>query len=103
MRCNEGFQYLEDHAARCSSGLKVHLHKKVVRELSHAMEDTRAVVRTEAVVPRTEPSPTNFMGIWVFGIPGCQDLLVDVTIRSEFSVTRHGGPFLPGKDEQWEQ
>ena len=40
------------------------------------------------------------MDIWAYVIPGCQDLLVDVTARSEMAKS-HGTPAAPRTHEQW--
>ena len=84
-------------------GLKVTLHNAVVKELCQVLEDTGAVVRTEALVPEFDPASTRRMDIWAFGVPGCQDLLVDLTVRSELAHTRHGKQYRPDDEREWLQ
>ena len=73
-------------------GLKVLMHNAVVHQLAQIIEDTGAVVRVEALIPEFTPTATRRM----------EDLLVDVTVRSEMAKTHHGAPAAPGAPEQWQ-
>ena len=82
--------------------LKVLVHDAVVNQLAQAIEDIGAAVRTEALIPEFTPTATRRMDIWAYGVPGCQDLLVDVTVRSEMAKY-HGAPVAPTTTELWQQ
>ena len=66
------------------------MHNAVVNQLAQAIEDTGVAVRVEALILEFTPTATRRMDIWAFGVPGCQDLLIDVTARSEMSKAHRG-------------
>ena len=76
------------------------MHNSIVNQLAQCIEDTGAVVRVEALMPEFTPTATRRMDIWAYGVPGCQDLLIDVTVRSDMAMS-HGSLVAPRDQEHW--
>ena len=100
-QCTARPECLEDHSLQCAmGGNRLALHNGIAKELAQAFEDAGASVRLEVLVPEFAPVGTRLLDVWAYGMQGCRDLFVDVTIRSEMARS-HGKPAAPQTDPDW--